>query len=383
MAFTSGIDFIHLMRSGQYSDVTLVCQGKEFQIHKLVVCSQSPVIAAALKGEFMEAQSGVINIEIFDAETVRRMVEYLYTKDYDELEENSQAAAPVAIATPSTVPSTAPSTTPSIAPSATLFTAPTLFPAARTTPFTVPPFPAFSSTLFAATNTTLFPASSSTRFTLPSTTLGAAPSRTPSTANSPVLPKGTLHHVQVNAIADYYGIQGLALLANQKIQQAYFTNWDANAFVASANAAINDSGDKSLHNMMALLTAQKLKELLKSSQLPGLVGDFAASVLTYHVHLLEASQREQGQVAQQQQQAQAATQQQLNGLEIRCQAAEARATRIIENVGKLVSLSNNQMCCRNISCEGDFGSYVESTGDFAEPTYILRCSWCHCKHVAN
>jgi hypothetical protein len=187
----------------------------------------------------------------------------------------------------------------------------------------------------------------------------------------------------VNAIADYYGIQGLALLANQKIQQAYFTNWDANAFVASANAAINDSGDKSLHNMMALLTAQKLKELLKSGQLPGLVGDFAASVLTYHVHLLEASQREQDQVAQQQQQAQATTQQQLNGLEFRCQAAEARATRIIENVGKLVSLSNNQMCCRNISCEGDFGSYVEPTGDLAEPTYILRCSWCHCKHVAN
>lgn len=32
----------------------------------------------------------MINIELFDAETVRRMVEYLYTKDYDELEENSQ-----------------------------------------------------------------------------------------------------------------------------------------------------------------------------------------------------------------------------------------------------------------------------------------------------
>lgn len=58
MAFTSGIDFVHLMRSGQYSDVTLVCQGKEFKIHKLVVCSQSPVIAAALRGEFMVSNDG-------------------------------------------------------------------------------------------------------------------------------------------------------------------------------------------------------------------------------------------------------------------------------------------------------------------------------------
>lgn len=182
--------------------------------------------------------------------------------------------------------------------------------------------------------------------------------------------KGTLHHVQVNAIADYYGIQGLALLANQKIQQTYFASWDSKTFVASAKAAISTSGDKSLHNMMALLTAQKLKELRKSGQLTSLVGEFAASVLHYHAHFLEASQQEQGQVGVQQQ----------NDLQARCQAAEARAARVIDNASKLVNLTNNQEYCRNGACEEEFGSYIEETGDPAEPSYILRCSWCGCRH---
>ncbi|EHK49218.1 hypothetical protein TRIATDRAFT_315549 [Trichoderma atroviride IMI 206040] len=352
----ASLDFTRLMTSGNFSDLKLVCQGKEFKIHKLVACSQSSVIATALKGDFKEAQSGIITIEQFDAETVRRMVEYLYTGDYDQIKAKSNAATSVALTTPTTAASTASSTTPSTAASIT-------------------PSTAFSTT----------------PSTTPSGASSIAPSITSSTTPALLVTNGTLQHVQVNAIADYYEVPGLAQLANRKIQQTYLASWDLNAFVASAKAAINDSGDKSLHNMMALFTAQKLKELLRSGQLPSLVGDFAASVLAYHAHLLEASQREQSQAAvqqqqeaqQQQAQAHVALQQQYNDLLVERQAAEARATRVIENVGKLVSLSNHQECCRSISCGEDFGSYIEATGDPAEPTYILRCSWCHCKHTTN
>lgn len=211
--------------------------------------------------------------------------------------------------------------------------------------------------------------------------------------------------MQVNAIADYYEIQGLVQLANQKIQRAYYTSWDPKTFVDSAKAAINMSGDNSLHNIMALLTAQRLKELLKSGQLPSLVGDFAASVLTFHAHLLEASQREQVQVTlQQQQQAQAQAQQQLaqaqqqlaqtqleaqqqqNELQAKWQAAEARTARMIENVDKLVELTNTQEFCRNGACNQGFTSYVdeaEDFEDFLEPSYVLRCSSCGCRHYTN
>ncbi|KAL7921810.1 hypothetical protein ACQKWADRAFT_294510 [Trichoderma austrokoningii] len=324
MAAKNGIDFTELMTSGKYSDLTLACQGREFKIHRLVACSQSPVIATALNGDFKEAQSGVITIELFDEETVRRLVEYLYTGDYDQIKKPKNAP---------------PDTTPSTSPSATVESQNSSSPAARA----------------------------------------------PSTPAKRVT-KDTLHHVQVNAIADYYGIQGLGLLANHKIQRAYLTSWDPNSFVASVKEALNVSGDESLHRLMAFQAARKLKELLKSGQLPGLVGDFAASVLSCHALLVDESRQEQSQIALQQQQHEqqrAELDAQINNLQTRCQVAEARATRNIENVGKLVSLTNNQVSCRNVSCAKTFGSYLEATGNPTEPAYVLRCSWCRCRHITN
>lgn len=58
MATMNGIDFAHLMNSGQFSDLTLVCQDQKFKIHKLVACAQSSVIATALKGEFKVSNDG-------------------------------------------------------------------------------------------------------------------------------------------------------------------------------------------------------------------------------------------------------------------------------------------------------------------------------------
>lgn len=58
MATMNGVDFTHLMNSGQFSDLTLVCQDQKFKIHKLVACAQSSVIAAALKGEFKVSNDG-------------------------------------------------------------------------------------------------------------------------------------------------------------------------------------------------------------------------------------------------------------------------------------------------------------------------------------
>ncbi|KAL7792146.1 hypothetical protein V8C37DRAFT_380910 [Trichoderma ceciliae] len=301
------IDFSQLMRSGQFSDLTLVCQGQDFKIHKLVACPQSPVFAAAVKGEFKEAQTGVIHIELFDSETVRRMVEFLYTGNYDN---QSQEQSKAVTAAPRGVKSQHED---SSAPKATGANPPVA---------------------------TLVPA------------------------------EDMLHHVRVNAIADYYGIQGLTLLANQKIQEAYQSKWDATAFLGLAKEALSVTGDKSLHRMMALLTAQNMRELLGSDQLSGLIGDFAVEVLRYHAHMVEAAEREQSQNVVQQQ----------RDLEARCQAAEARASRVIENINKLVTTMCERDHCRNGACGEDFGCYIERNGEDTESAYILRCSWCRCRH---
>lgn len=42
----------NMMLSGEFSDLKFVSQGHEIKVHKAVVCGQSPVIKAAVQGEF-------------------------------------------------------------------------------------------------------------------------------------------------------------------------------------------------------------------------------------------------------------------------------------------------------------------------------------------
>ncbi|KAH8159992.1 hypothetical protein CIB48_g8245 [Xylaria polymorpha] len=71
-----------LLRSGEYSDFTLVCEGQKFPIHKSIVCPQSSVIAAALKSEFQEAKTNTIEVN-FESEVLKSMLDYMYTGHYD------------------------------------------------------------------------------------------------------------------------------------------------------------------------------------------------------------------------------------------------------------------------------------------------------------
>lgn len=43
---------MHLLQSGEYSDFKMVCKDREFKLHQMIVCPQSPVISAALNGGF-------------------------------------------------------------------------------------------------------------------------------------------------------------------------------------------------------------------------------------------------------------------------------------------------------------------------------------------
>jgi hypothetical protein len=73
-----------LHESRKYSDFILVCHGKEIPVHKSVVCTRSPLMAAAYDGGFQEASTGRMSIEDFDLETVERMIEFMYTDNYED-----------------------------------------------------------------------------------------------------------------------------------------------------------------------------------------------------------------------------------------------------------------------------------------------------------
>ncbi|KAM3477452.1 hypothetical protein MY8738_006426 [Beauveria namnaoensis] len=81
-ASARGINLGQLLESGQFSDLTLVCGDKQFNVHKAVVCAQSQVLAAAIREPFQASKTGKIVIEEHDIDTVEKMVEFLYTGDY-------------------------------------------------------------------------------------------------------------------------------------------------------------------------------------------------------------------------------------------------------------------------------------------------------------
>ncbi|KAH7171694.1 hypothetical protein DER46DRAFT_656342 [Fusarium sp. MPI-SDFR-AT-0072] len=68
---------LHLVQSGEFSDFTLICKDRKFELHQMIVCPQSSVIAAALRGGFE-----IITVNEFDVVTVQNMVTFLYTGDY-------------------------------------------------------------------------------------------------------------------------------------------------------------------------------------------------------------------------------------------------------------------------------------------------------------
>lgn len=66
--------FAHHYRTSRYTDLRLISKdGKHFDVHKLVVCSQSPVLDAA-------EDAIAVNID-HEAHTVEQMVEWMYGID--------------------------------------------------------------------------------------------------------------------------------------------------------------------------------------------------------------------------------------------------------------------------------------------------------------
>lgn len=67
----------------KYSDMTISCQGHVFHVSRAMVCCQSDVLAREIDGHFRES-GGALEHDMYDARALNRMIEYLYTGDYDK-----------------------------------------------------------------------------------------------------------------------------------------------------------------------------------------------------------------------------------------------------------------------------------------------------------
>ncbi|EOA84560.1 hypothetical protein ACJQWK_07314 [Exserohilum turcicum] len=71
-----------LFECGKYSDLTIVCGAKRYQVHRLLLATRSTFFEGACRGGFREAESGVIDLSEDDAEAVEHMIHYFYHMDY-------------------------------------------------------------------------------------------------------------------------------------------------------------------------------------------------------------------------------------------------------------------------------------------------------------
>ncbi|KAI9726484.1 MAG: hypothetical protein M1828_001306 [Chrysothrix sp. TS-e1954] len=67
----------------EFSDLTIRCHGRDFAVHKTIVCPQSSYLHAAMKHGMEEQVNSLIVLEEHEVEVVRAVLHYLYRGTYD------------------------------------------------------------------------------------------------------------------------------------------------------------------------------------------------------------------------------------------------------------------------------------------------------------
>ncbi|KAK5707671.1 hypothetical protein LTR97_000209 [Elasticomyces elasticus] len=70
--------------SPQDADFTITCGDRKWPMNKAIVCAQSPVIKAAMRGDFKEAKDGIYPCKDKEPSVVEAKLHYMYHFDYSE-----------------------------------------------------------------------------------------------------------------------------------------------------------------------------------------------------------------------------------------------------------------------------------------------------------
>ncbi|KAI9791658.1 MAG: hypothetical protein M1835_000209 [Candelina submexicana] len=244
--------------SSKYSDLTLLCQDKTFQVHKVIVCSRSPVIAAACDGKFSEATSGEFRMDEDDPVAVEHMVHYLYQLDY--------IPAP-SLESPTTVDLTvdesegltnydaqgqSPQPFPFHSTRASFMGPIDPFHASWAGPYTgAPSVPPYTATKKCKKNKRNF------RDTELNESVSSRPTPEPN----------LLLHVSIYALADKYGIHGLKTLAAEKFRVQAREHWDDPEFPQAMHEVYETTPDNDRHLRDTVIeTLQRNKSLVQKPE---------------------------------------------------------------------------------------------------------------------
>ncbi|KAI0878089.1 hypothetical protein GGS24DRAFT_497156 [Hypoxylon argillaceum] len=184
-----------------FSDFTLVCHGRKLELHKAIVCSQSSVMANALRGGSQEATTSFLHVP-FDIGSVRRLVEFMYTGDYQ-----------------------------------------------------LSPDPALE----------LLSSDASDNSSKHETATDSAKSDSSNGTDELVIPTSVSErltcHTRMDSIASYYDIPALSALARSKVDAILVHEWSADAFCGLIKESLDSTSDQKYHQMLAAKAVDHADEL--------------------------------------------------------------------------------------------------------------------------
>ncbi|KAF5545450.1 kelch repeat BTB domain-containing protein [Fusarium phyllophilum] len=74
-------DLPGMLKSGKYSDLTIVCGNNRYRVHKTILCVRSKFFAVSCDRDFKES-NGEIELPGDDPAAVQKMIEYIYNIEY-------------------------------------------------------------------------------------------------------------------------------------------------------------------------------------------------------------------------------------------------------------------------------------------------------------
>merc|ERR1719186_27743 len=81
-------DLSEALKSSDFTDMTIVCDKKEFHCHKFILAARSEVFAAMFRHEFREKQYSRVDVKEIAAVTMELLLYYIYTgqvKDFNRI----------------------------------------------------------------------------------------------------------------------------------------------------------------------------------------------------------------------------------------------------------------------------------------------------------
>lgn len=85
-----------LRKQESLCDVTLVAEGRQFPVHKIVVVSSSPYFRAMFNGTMAESSKEHVNLAGVQAPALNQLIEYIYSGEVEVTEDNVQSLLPAA-----------------------------------------------------------------------------------------------------------------------------------------------------------------------------------------------------------------------------------------------------------------------------------------------